>query len=160
MRTVIPFTRAAVRQETLDAVPGAELHDVSGSDDAYWALLADLWRSGETVLIVEHDIVPARADLDLMAVCGQSWCVGPYECESARVTRALGFARFDGALMRALPDLLDDVGRMAYDPAFPPRHWKRLDVRLAYALAGWGQRPHEHPDVTHLHDYGRPDASA
>lgn len=131
---------------------GGELVDVSGGDQAYWQLLRDLWRAGESFVLVEEDILPTRRAYNSLRHCPRSdWCVCPYRVNGV-TDGGLGFTRFSGALMRRHPDAIEGI---------PPdkRWWVVLDgnvvVSLVQRLRHPGPHIHRRYEVEHLHKYGR-----
>jgi hypothetical protein len=152
-RFVVPYTRLA--PEVLWALQEAgvdfEPIDVSGADDAYWELLADLWRSGETFAIIEHDIVVPPNVLNSLDDCDEPWCVAKYRYLRGNYW-GLGCTRFAGSLTRAHPDVLDYVATLELS-GHPARHWCTLDAGITSALRSrlraW---PHVHGVVEHLGD--------
>jgi len=128
---------------------GGRLEDTSGSDDAYWRLLARLWTGDMTLVVIENDMLPTPAQVQGLLACHEPWCAHPYQLPGG-VMPALGLAKFSRDLQRACPDLLRAVGEMTGD-GVPPRHWVHLDVRVDRALRGRGVELHLHPgSVRHL----------
>jgi hypothetical protein len=141
-----PFTgRPAGRAETREWIlaHGGELFELDGAD-AYWRLLAGLWREGSTVLIVEHDIIPTEAGFESLAVCEEPWCVCGYRIDNYLEVAALGCTKFNGSLMRQFPNALEDAGQTSGD-GLSLRHWARLDSRVHDSLRAYGVNgPHIH----------------
>lgn len=127
MRILVPFT--TLRSETVDAILATgrpfETADVSASDEAYWHVLADLWRSGESFCIVEHDVVVNADTFDAFADCEHEWCAAPYPYFNGDYP-GLGCVRFSEALTRRHPNVMEDVAALS-DGSHPPMHWCRLD---------------------------------
>lgn len=131
---------------------GFEMHDVSGSDIAYWSLLCELWRGGESFILMEDDMLPTEAAYRSLRYCRlRDWCVCPYRV-NGMADGALGFARYSAALIRRYPDAMDGI---------PPdkRWWLTLDgnvtVSLVQRLRHPGPHIHRRHEVEHLHKYGR-----
>lgn len=110
MRVVCPFTR--ISPETRDALDASgylwEARDVSGSDTAYWDLLAGLWAAGEAFAVVEHDVIPAPGALASLETCPADWCSSPYPY-FVGMYPGLGCARFGDGIMARHPDLMTVV---------------------------------------------------
>ena len=90
---VCPFTGTGLRAETREAVPDAQFVNVEVDEFAYWRLLCDLWAKGETFILVEHDIVPTREQIDTLWACPEEWCGSPYDMDGITTT-AFGFVKF------------------------------------------------------------------
>lgn len=154
MRVLVPFTD--LRLETKEALDrygrdhDVVYCDVSGSDTAYCELLALEWSRGETVAVIEQDIVVGRETLDGFEACPRPYCAAPYPWTVA-VGPALGCTRFGASLLAMVPDAMERVAARPTNWG-PPGHWRQLDV----ALLGWilrdeeGLQPHVHlPAVQH-----------
>lgn len=148
----VPYTN--LYEETKDALVTAGLPwtgvDVSGSESNYWDLMHQLWASGETFVIVEHDIVVGGASVQLMLECSHLWCacsypyfMGPYA--------GLGCTKFEGSLTQAYPHAMDQVGQM-FDEQHPMKHWCRIDHWLWTVLhqVGLGRHVHDGTGVGHM----------
>lgn len=121
--------------------------------EAYWRLLAERWREPGDLLIVEQDIGVAAGVVDGLSACPELWCGHPYLIGDQLLV-CLGCTRFSAALKAAETDLLDAVGRIDDDAGTPPRHWRRLDVRILTELRRRGYEQHKHePAVEHYHRY-------
>lgn len=125
-----------------------QLHDVSGSDDAYWLLLRHLWRIGATFAIVEQDIVVGPRTLREMARCRHPWCCAPYQYLGG-MFMGLGCAKFDAVLMSEVPTLLEDVGQQ-FDSHHQKRHFCIADHWISTLLKRAGYAQHAHRSVEHL----------
>lgn len=110
-------------------------------DDAYRQLLRRLWKIGETVHIVEQDILPWPGAMDELAACPGCWCTFSYlEHGGIGIAHMLGCCKLGDQLMHALPDLWERPG-----------HWSQLDQRLFFAARERRIEPHLHrPPVLHL----------
>jgi hypothetical protein len=166
MRVIAPFTTRHPDAERAlrEHAPGAEWWDVSESLFSYSQLVEDLWKTGESFLIVEHDIEVNQKALAQAKHCNCSWGVSPYKAssfygfeEAPLLSTALGFTRFGASLLREFPDAvsranaIDDEGSIC-----PPGDWRRFDARLYSVLTdpkNGGRRPHIHAEVIHHHHY-------
>lgn len=144
--SLYPETRAALAADGWDA----EYADVSGSVTAYADLLESVWALGETVIVVEQDIVPWPGALAILRDCPSPWCGFAYELGTG-YEAWLGCTKFEGRLMLAHPDAFALIDAMPSDGVHP-RLWSRLDTRLTAVLLGRGADPiHVHwPPVGHL----------
>lgn len=152
MRVILPHVGAerAVSQ-ALDATGWTwEDVNVGDSDHAYYDLLSGLWSVGETVAIVEHDIVVHPSALDELAECPHDWCAFGYDY-MGYPHYGLGCVKFGAGLMARNPDAMRRVGWLS-DARHERRHWCRLDAWLQeVVLPGEGERLHRHtPFVSHL----------
>lgn len=143
-----PRTRAWARGH------GAQLVDVAGADDAYFATLAGWWGTlpaGEPLAVVEHDIVPEAAGWFDMFECGCPWATQSYptSVDGWPAEDLLGCARFSGQLRTEIPDLFDRIAAIDHGQT-PATHWGALDVYVARELRCRGHRPHCHGQATHL----------
>ena len=136
----MPYTR--ILPEVRDALPlTAEWTNVSDADESYWYLLAELWEARETVILVEHDVVPAAGTLDAMAACPHDWCACEYRCGDLYMT-ALGCTKFSGDLMERNPDVVNRI---------LSRAWNGLDGQIVATLHMHGETEHVHgPAAWHL----------
>ena len=137
MRIVVPFTH--IMPEVIAALDATgrvyELADVSDSDDAYWQVLSDLWRAGESFAIVEHDVVVHPTVFDGYDACPRVWCASPhrYVCGGDAGYYGMGCVRFRAELLRDNPNVMYDVAQMA-NAGHPPKHWCTLDAHLQTVL--------------------------
>ena len=83
MKIVVPYTQ--LHPDTVAAVwdafePGDEIvwADVTGSDKAYFQILNEHWRQGQTFVNLEHDKVPAPGALRELHDCESPWCSYPH----------------------------------------------------------------------------------
>jgi len=150
---VMPYV-PPLRPEVVQALAGWDVAfvDVSGSDEAYWQLLADLWAKGAGFLIIEHDILVRPDSLDELVACHEPWCSFqvPYV---GRVYAGLSCAKFSAGLIARYPDALDRIAELE-DERHPPKHWCRLDSHLqSHVLNPGGETMHVHgPPLGHLRD--------
>jgi len=150
MRVICPYTRISpATREALDSSGYAwEPHDVSGSDDAYWGVLAGLWAAGEDFAVVEHDIIPAPGALASFEACAHGWCSCPYPY-LAGTYAGLGCTRFRAGLIARQPDLMDVVATMSND-SHPPKSWCTLDAWIQVVLRQRGENMcTAHPEAGH-----------
>lgn len=120
--------------------------------EAYWRLLLVLWTVPGDLLVVEHDMIPAKGVTEAMTACKRPWCVSPYPVASTVVHESLGCTRFAARLKVRHPELMAALGKIGGD-GLPAKDWRRLDVRLAALLRAYGYRAHQHRKSTHLHEY-------
>jgi hypothetical protein len=168
MRIVVPALSA-------DNVASRCLHSerlehevrVLGHDTAYAELVAELWRAGETFVIVEDDIAPWPGAIAELEACPHFWCgfhyclPGRWDAESDDQHTALfgtnGCFKVAQEAMQAAPELCE---------RWASHGWRTLDVALTAALRhvfGLEGGPSEHtfhvhrPAVAHAMHY-RPEA--
>ena len=125
---VQPAVRAALDQTGREWEPV----NVSGSDDAYWQLLSDLWDARESFAIVEHDVIVRPDTLDLIEACQSPWCSWRIHY-GGQAYPGLGCAKFTAEIISRVPNALELVGQMS-DATHPPKHWCRLDAWLQYTV--------------------------
>lgn len=142
MRVVVPYVQLHPLVAPILRSQGhrPDCFELSG-DDAYRQLLKWLWEVGESVIIVEQDILPWPGALDELAGCPCRWGTYSYrEHGGVGIAHMLGCAKLTGALMAAVPQVWDEPG-----------HWSGLDQRLFFAARAVGIEPHLHrPPVLHL----------
>lgn len=121
--------------------------DVSASDHAYTDLVWQLWREGETFVLVEHDIEVFPEALAELEACSEPWCAFRYDLDEWGLYAGLGCVKFDDALLHQHRRVIDDVWRMRSNE-HPPGYWEALDLRLAHVLAwNYGVNRHVHNGV-------------
>lgn len=121
---------------------------MSGSDTAYWALLAELWAAGGDFAVVEHDVVPPEGGMASFDACEREWCAARYPY-LAGTYPGLGCARFRSPLIARHPDLMDVVAVMSNED-HGPRHWCTLDAFARSVLMQRGERQcTAHPEAGH-----------
>ena len=151
-KVIVPHT-AKLAPEVLWALQRVEVDfetvDVSGSDEAYFELFAELWRAGAGFTLVEHDIVDHDGLVATFDRCEREWCVATYPYLRSTYW-GLGCSRFRAALMERIPELVDEVA--AYETEkHSPRHWCTLDQAVTTMLRRHGvEWPHVHGEVQHL----------
>jgi hypothetical protein len=149
-----------LRPRVVEALAGWDVAfvDVSGSDDAYWQLLADMWAKGTGFLLVEQDIVVRPDSLSELELCHEPWCSFqvPYV---GRLYAGLSCAKFSAALISRYPDALERIAGLS-DEDHPPSHWCRLDSHLqSHVLNPGGEEMHVHgPPLEHIRDDSTPTA--
>lgn len=112
-------------------------------DEAYWRFWRDVWKRQESVIVVEHDVVPSEIALRSLASCPYGWCTQPYTYMRMHMYRGLGCVKFSGTLMGMFPDLWEWVAdHQDYD--HPPKHWCRLDMWSTEILTSLRVTQHEH----------------
>ena len=142
---VVPYVPRFLRAETVAAVPGAHYVDVSGDHQAYWRLLRDLWDGGETVVIVEHDIVPAPGMVLGLFDCPSQWCAHEYRMDDIIAT-AFGLVKFGSDMLLGTSNLISGI-------LDQHRVWSGLDSMVIAELHRRGYSEHVHqPPVRHLHE--------
>lgn len=160
MTVFVPFISNMLKSDTYQWTrgrPDVEMYPLRSDDNrAYWRMLNFLW-SSEHVLddltIVEHDMLPAPNVIEEMTSCDEPWCTSPYRCSPADVPDlidGLGCTSFSKALRLAHPEVMRVVSCIA-DHGVPAKDWRRLDVRIASVLRGFGYEPHTHRRSIHLH---------
>lgn len=157
---IVPYIRGMLEDATREwaEASGARLNPLYDDPSAYWELLASEWRYGEIdapLVVVEHDVLPARGVVEAMQACPRPWCASPYQLGTGVwLDEGLGCTKFSAKLITDHPDLMEVVGRIDND-GMPARDWHRLDVRIARTLRDLGYAPHRHRRSTHLHDYSK-----
>lgn len=142
MKVVVPYTDLHPLVKTvLDSYQLPTTYVALPTDDSYRQLLKRLWDEGETVCLVEHDIVPWYGCLEELDGCMGQWCTCAYRYGGGYgLYHLLGCTKLSATLMRRLPGLWDQ-----------PRPWSELDRHLFFAAREIGQDPHGHrPPVLHL----------
>lgn len=122
---------------------------------AYWRMLNFLWNTKglDDLTIVEHDMLPADGVIEEMVHCEEPWCTSPYRCGLATtpdLIDGLGCTNFSQSLRLAYPQVMRVVSCIAAH-GLPAKDWRRLDVRIAQVLRGFGFEPHVHRRSIHLH---------
>ena len=141
-KVIVPFTRLHPVTEAVLASYSLNIrYERLEGDQAYRLLLQRLWREGETVVIVEQDILPWPSAIEELHQCMGLWCSCSYLYGGAySLFHMLGCTKLSAKLMQLLPDLWDEPG-----------HWSTLDTRLYHAAMQIGEVAHPHrPPVIHL----------
>jgi hypothetical protein len=139
-----------------------------GDDHAYARLISELWRGGETFVVVEDDIAPWPGAINALLTCSHHWC-GHYYClpgrwdihaepdEPGSLWGTTGCYKVSGDVLAAAPDLYR---------RFEQHDWQTLDIGFITSLRhvlGLESMPmertfHVHePPVAHAMHY-RPEA--
>lgn len=150
---LIPYIPGRLVDRTADwaLANRAQLVDVSGSDDAYWSMLATAWCGSDDLVVVEHDIVPPLGTVYGFDQCPEEWCTCGYLIsDTLLVEHSLGCVRFSALLQNEIPDAIERAGEQT-STVDPPRSWWSLDYRLDHVLRLAGHRPHVHGRAEHLH---------
>ena len=176
MVVVVPYVDGMLHPSVLPAIDTAITHLIgvtrasiipvqliTGDDESYWDLLNLAWGDttsyGADLVIVEQDVeIPPNA-LNDFAHCPEPWCSNPYDCASMLNVLALGCTRFSLGLRLACPLLPQEVVGYRDNSHLPPKHWKRLDTRIAGVLRGenYQYTCHAHnPAAIHHHPYRVP----
>jgi hypothetical protein len=119
-------------------------------DESYWELLEGLWKTKETFIIVEHDIVVWPGALTELINCPHLWCTFPYYSSVGWIEDGLGCTKFSGKFTRLEPKFL-------YNP-YPEccqhtRHYCGLDRTIAHKMESIRFKPHvHHPGVINLNE--------
>jgi hypothetical protein len=142
MKCVVPYrTLHPVTQMVLSVEPFPIRYVHLPEEDSYRQLMQQLWREGETVVIVEHDIVPWPGAIEELYGCMGQWCAFSYRLFGGLgIFHGLGCCKISSPLMKKLPNLWDE-----------PTKWDVLDQKLYFAAREVGQEVHHHrPAVVHL----------
>jgi hypothetical protein len=142
LRVILPWT--VEHPEVLAALEDwpVERVYVGSDDECYFRLISDLWHSGDTFAIVEHDMVPAPGILREFEVCPQEWCAEEYFMWGTWGTW-FGVVRFRGSLTRRHPDLPESIVN---------RNWHSLDSTVInhLRLLGYPESHWHWPAAKHL----------
>jgi len=115
----------------------------SSDDEAYWRFWRDVWKRQRTVIVVEHDVVPATIALRSLWSCPIGWCTQPYTYDRMSHYRGLGCVKFTSNIMGIYPDLWEWIAEKS-DYDHPPKHWCRLSANLTEMLTSLGVTRHDH----------------
>lgn len=109
-------------------------------DDSYRLLLQELWRQRQSVILIEHDILPWPGAIEELAGCSCAWGSYTYKMHGGLgIHHMFGCTKLTPALMQATDGLWD-----------APCRWDVLDQRLWFAARDRFE-PHPHrPPVIHL----------
>lgn len=118
----------------LEEAPGALLVYVGLDDYDYGKLIKRLW-SGESFIIVEHDIIVPPGALRELEMCARPWCAFPYmETTVGQPVTGLGLTKLAGEL-HGIP-LWDE-----------PLIWQNVDAGVGPRLEAAGYTVHVHETV-------------
>jgi hypothetical protein len=115
---------------------------------AFYNHLAQIWRDGEDVLVVEQSVVIACGTVDALEACEEPWCscnghTWPCREDTPPWTHAfLQCNRWRGAFMQKFSQAFDEVDAVN-------RHWATLDRIVLPKLQAV---PHVHADRRTGHD--------
>lgn len=130
-------TRAVLQSYNLDTT----FHDLGDDPFAYWRLLRSLWLAGETVCIVEQDVVPWPGLLEEMDGCCGMWCTCTYRY-------GFGYGLYH---MLGCTKLSDDLMKQTAGVWDEPVKWDVCDGHLLRAAQRVDLEPHPHrPPCIHL----------
>src|SRR3984893_2068051 len=131
--------------DSVDELDDVRWADTSGSDSAYYELLADMWAEREAFVLLEQDKIPAPFALRDLYGCESQWCTYPVPmahngqpCDFC----SLSCTKFGAELVTGCPDLMQRVGKL--DMGFGPKHWNRLDMSMALECARAMRKPTAH----------------
>ena len=140
MKVVVPYTNLhPVTKMVTEWYKPEYVH--LEDDDAYRRLLKQLWEERESVVIVEHDVVPWPYAIEELFRCSCWWGAYSYQLHGGvGIHHGFGCTKFGLKLMEAVPFIWDEPG-----------HWNSLDQRLYFCARKLGIEPHPHrPPVIHL----------
>ena len=127
--------------------------DTSHSDSAYYDLIADHWKQGETFVVLEQDKIPDTGALRELHDCPEPWCTYPVPmahngepCDFV----SLSCTKFGADLMKRYPNLMERVGQIEMGRGL--KHWDRLDMNIAGQLFP-RQAPHWHENGRIGHEH-------
>jgi hypothetical protein len=153
---VVPYVRGMLNPGTYKAVQysGHWCRFVGldpGDEGAYGRLFRRLWRSQTDIVLVEHDVVPTAAQLDLICSCGHDWCSYCYDDNLYPDGPMFGCVRFSGRLMVEHP-YAADVALVIGKRRDTEAEWWRVDSLVARDLMIRGVEWVRHePAVHHVH---------
>lgn len=134
---------------------GTIFRDVSGHPGAYWAAIREYWGKGESLLLVEHDIVLPATAIHQLKSCKEPWCTFPYAASPDELMcHSIGCTRFRPSMQVPLPDkdvpwqAVDGEIRDAILAAYPDDDFFHPHV---HGPPAWHQRV-DCPDRQHLWD--------
>lgn len=161
MSVIVPFVPGMLEAKTLewaDANGALPIVLSCSNPEDYWDLLASQWKhwsAGESIVVVEQDVLPADGVVEDMLSCPRPWCSSPYRLGTGVwLDEGLGCTKFSAKLTARHPDLMARVGEID-DDGLPAKDWHRLDVRIARVLTQLGYKVHAHRRSQHLHDYSK-----
>jgi hypothetical protein len=137
--TKFPAALAALESQAPAGVEVEPMPALAVERTAFYDHLAQIWRDGGDVLVVEQSVVIACGTVDALEACPEQWCSCGGEdwpgLPDAPWSKAfLQCNRWRGDLMRAHPNVFDGIHPVN-------RHWAFLDRALLPNI----------PAVTHVH---------
>jgi hypothetical protein len=138
---VVPFSNLhPVTKAVLDSYKLPVCYVPLEDDDAYRRLLQRLWHEGQSVILIEQDIVCWPGALEELAGCSCVWGSYTYRMHGGLgIHHMFGATKITSHLMEATAGVWDEPGR-----------WDVLDQRLWFAARDRFE-PHPHrPPVIHL----------
>lgn len=154
-RIVLPYVQGMLHQDTLDLAQRSGYltqHARLPATDtgAYARLMIRLWRTQETVIILEQDTTVPRAWLDHMIWCPSPWCTVPHDATGVPSLDLLGCTKLHETMMRQHPRLAD--GWLAVGWPHPqPVDYRRVALRLSAGMRLAGYEPCGHGTHTEHH---------
>jgi hypothetical protein len=142
VKLVVPYTQLHPLVPRVLATYGLKPEYVFlEDDDAYRRLMQCLWDDGETVVIVEHDVLPWEGAVEELYNCSGPWCSCSYRIGGAvGIYHGLGCTKLSAELIRRTAGLWDR-----------PYHWSVIDRVLLFTAREHELEPHPHrPSVIHL----------
>lgn len=141
-RVIVPYTRR-LDPRTLVALrrtghPFTTV-DVSMDEHAYWRLVRSLWATGDSFVLVEHDIGVKQDTLDDLESCGFGWCSYGYVIRGGAIMNSFGCVRFRSTFIHSYPDIF------THPRLVLPVHWRALDSNVEMVLMErFGHAKHVH----------------
>jgi hypothetical protein len=131
-----PYTDLHPRTEqVLRFPPFARLvvyvHIDTDDPTGYAALMAQVIDRAETVVIVEHDVVPTIEQLETILSCDHLWCGYSYATGDRNrlpvpdLPPVMGLMRFDARLLARLAGIFDGTSD-------EQRHWRNVDQHIGW----------------------------
>jgi hypothetical protein len=154
MRILCAYTKAYLKDETDRALsalaPYADFVNVTDDEFGYFKAIGQRWTGEHDLLIVEQDMLPTADALAGMESCPEGWCSCSYPCflltpgpHIGELTRGLGFTKFGAEFQRKYP--FSDIASQC--------HWTSVDSIICSRFEFFGENPHDHGPMEHLHDY-------
>lgn len=144
MKVIVPFSSGKLQETVVKVLNSYRLpvrYELLVDALDYSRLLRQMWREGETFVIVEQDILPWPGAIEELFYCPGQWCSCSYPYGGAPgIYHMLGCTKISSQLMLNTPHLWDT-----------PVHWSQCDVHLRDGALSMGQEPHPHrPPAIHL----------
>lgn len=145
MQVIIPaidencVASLALRKEGIE-------HDVvvMDGDYDYGELLVELWQSGESFILLEHDVVPWPGAITQLAECPELWCSYEYPLAPNTLRPALGCIKVSCIVINAYRNLPARFG-------WAERIWSQMDGAVCPALESIAGKTHIHkPPLAHV----------